>query len=176
MGLSPAIDLWLSEHPIKVAVRGDSMTPLLKDGDEVKVATVFRNELRRGDLILFVREGELTVHRFLTGKDERFLEKGDAQARGNWHSWPEKMGRVVGIRRAGGWEDLSTDNARMEFRRLGRANLLRHRFEAIVERLPFSLVRRIVFRIGRPLICSKALRLEGRAGLQELPGRPAGRP
>jgi len=140
------------------------MMPFLKDGDEVEVVSASRNELRQGDLILFVREGELTVHRFLSGGDERFLEKGDAQARGNWHPWPEKLGRVIAIRRPEGREDISTDEARMESRRLGRANLLRHRFETVVERLPFSLVRRIVFRIGRPLIRSKDLRLGGRAG------------
>lgn len=162
-GFSPAIDLWLSEYCVKITVRGDSMKPFLKDGDEVEVAAVLRDELQPGDLILFVREGTLTVHRFLAGGKERFLEKGDAQARGNWHPWPEKLGRVTAINRPDGWENLSTDDARLESLRLGQAGLLRHRFETIVERLPFSIVRRIAFRIGRPFIHSKTLALKGRA-------------
>lgn len=59
------------------------MRPLLRDGDLVHVQPAQVNAaagLKTGTLILFVRNGQLIVHRFLRLEGENLLERGDCSA------------------------------------------------------------------------------------------------
>ncbi len=136
------MELWLSNKPVLVTVRGASMVPFLHDGDEVKVVETSPDRLGKGDLVVFVRSGELTVHRFLESSSGRFLEKGDAQAMGNWHPWPDTIGVVVCLRKGKTWEDLTGTGWAARLQSEGRRHLRRHLAERAVTALPWSLLRR----------------------------------
>jgi hypothetical protein len=136
-------DLWLTDEPLVLPVKGTSMKPLLRDGDVIEVVRAAPESVGRGDILVFMRSGELTVHRFLTRRGDRFLEKGDAQGQGNWHSWPDSVGIVRRIRRSGIWTDLNAGRERRALRRAGRRHLIRHRACRTASFLPGSLTRRV---------------------------------
>lgn len=147
-GRPPGLALWLADQPVRVAVSGSSMEPALRNGDTVEVVRTTRHELRRGDLVVFERAGEVTVHRFLARKGDRFLEKGDAHALGAWHPWPEVLGRVIarwseGACPAGGPFPESL------LRSLGRRHLLRHIMTEWAGSLPGAPLRRAVLGLLR---------------------------
>ena len=139
-------NLWLTDEPVVVSVKGTSMKPFLQEGDAVEVVRAEPEAVGRGDILVFMRSGELTVHRFLTRRGDRFLEKGDAQSHGNWHSWPDSMGIVRRIRRSGIWTDLHAGRERRALRGAGRRHLIRHRAFRTASLLPGSLARRVFLR------------------------------
>ncbi len=143
----PAV--WLSDKPIIVPVRGTSMAPFLKDGDRVEVTLGERSSFGRGDLILFQRGEDVVVHRFLASESDRLLEKGDAQARGNWSAWPRCPGLVVALWREGDRTDLARSPWPEQMAALGRKHLRAHRLALLSERLPGALPGRILHRLGR---------------------------
>lgn len=145
----PAV--WLSPHPIVVPVRGSSMVPFLGDGDRVEATVGERTSFGCGDLILFQRGNEVVVHRFLATEGERFLEKGDAQARGNWAEWPPTPGLVVALWKEGRRVDLARSPWPEQMAALGRAHLRAHRIALLAGRLPGSLPGRILTRLCRML-------------------------
>ncbi len=139
-------DLWLSSTPVVVRVKGTSMAPCLRDGDAVEVVRTAPDTVSRGDLLVFVRSGEITVHRLLSWRGDRFLEKGDAQSQGNWHGWPSTLGVVRRVRRNGRWEDVRSGTTARAFRKAGRRHLLVHRINRTGACMPGSLVRRVFAR------------------------------
>lgn len=143
----PAV--WLSDKPIVVPVRGTSMAPFLQDGDRVEVTLGERSSFGRGDLILFQRGEEVVVHRFLGAEGNLFLEKGDAQARGNWAEWSPCPGLVVALWREGARVDLARSPWPEQMAVLGRKHLRAHRLALLSERLPGTLPGRILNRLGR---------------------------
>ncbi len=140
-GHPPGLGLWLTDEPVRVTVSGSSMEPALRNGDTVEVVRAARDEVRRGDLVVFERDGEVTVHRFLAREGERFLEKGDAHALGAWHPWPEVLGRVVACGPAGASSMATPLPARLQ-RSLGRRHLLRHVLTDRAGSLPGTPLRR----------------------------------
>lgn len=141
--------LWLSDQPVTITVRGVSMVPFLEEGDRVEVVRSASGDLRAGDLIVFLRGGEVVVHRFLAAQGGLFLEKGDAQCRGNWAPWPVALGRVVVLRKEEGRLDFAADPWPRRMAALGREHRRSHRAYAFAEKLPGTLLRRVFLRLCR---------------------------
>lgn len=80
------------------------MKPLLRNGDFVLVQPWTkqseRESLRPGMLILFVREGQLIVHRFLGWENDTLLERGDRQQQINRLQFGDLLGMVVSRKRS----------------------------------------------------------------------------
>ena len=145
--------LWLSDRPVTVAVAGVSMAPFLLEGDHVDVLLAEPRAFHCGDLIVFLRAGDVVVHRFLANRDGRFLEKGDAQARGNWAEWPADVGRVVARRRGESRLDLMAPPWPSRMARQGRGHLRAHRLAVFADKVPGGLPRRTLLRLGRLAAC-----------------------
>ena len=80
------------------------MQPLLRDGDFVLIQplnTENRADLRPGHIILFVREGQLIVHRFLGWERGELLEHGDRQKEINRLQREDLLGIVLQRKRHG---------------------------------------------------------------------------
>ena len=71
--------------PFRFTAPGFSMTPFIRDGDVITIASV---RLRFGDVVAFVNpcQGKLTVHRIIDVSRSGYLIKGD--------NTPEPDGRV----------------------------------------------------------------------------------
>jgi hypothetical protein len=150
-GRPPALALWLTGEPVCVSVSGTSMEPTLRTGDRVEVVRASREELLPGDLVVFERAGEVTVHRLLAMREERFLEKGDAHPLGVWHPWPEILGKVVAVSREG--PGISTPEPFLAGyqRKLGRRHFLRHALTVRASSLPSAPFRRLALGLLRRL-------------------------
>lgn len=107
------IDFWAQtgrEH--EVDVRGNSMWPLVRDGDKARIAHGL-GKLKRGDVVAYQRNGELVVHRLIRivhgAGEPRFLIKGD-NVSGYDPTVPASrvLGRVVALQRSGKWRRLDT--------------------------------------------------------------------
>jgi hypothetical protein len=145
-------DLWLSDRPVTVTVSGHSMEPVLSEGDRVEVVRAEPRRLRPGQMVVFRRGAEVVIHRLLLVRDDRFLEKGDAQERGNWWPWPEALGVAVARRRGDSLEDLLAGESSPGPVRRARHHLRIHRIHAAAARIPWALPRRILLRLARPLL------------------------
>jgi len=147
-------ELWLPEvGTVRVTVRGDSMVPNLREGEQVEVRAAARGVLEPGDLVVFPRAGELTVHRLIARREEGFLEMGDGQGRGNWQPWPPALGLAVVLLRTGSpLFDLRTPEARRSAALLARRLRRRHRAVRLAEALPGELLGRIVLGMLRPVL------------------------
>ncbi len=65
----------------KVADIGKSMFPLLDAGDAVSVGAINPNKISRGDIVIFRKQGNLCMHRYIrkisNGGIAKFVMKGD---------------------------------------------------------------------------------------------------
>jgi hypothetical protein len=88
--------------PTRMRVRGGSMVPTLRPGDELLVAPVTARALRLGDWVLVRGAQGGFVHRYVGRRGDQLLTKGDAH-RALDPSWPPEavMGRVVEVTREG---------------------------------------------------------------------------
>ncbi len=103
--LGIAIQLWKEQDKCHwIPITGNSMLPLLRDGDRVLVAHD-RTPIRMGDVIVFWQSNQLIIHRVIrierTPDTARFLTKGD-----NGLSFDplvnadQVIGKVLAVRRA----------------------------------------------------------------------------
>ena len=145
-------DLWLSDTPLTIAVAGTSMLPFLEDGDRIEVVRARPALLSPGQVVVFRRGEEIVIHRFLGARGGLFLEKGDAQAMGNWWPWPEAIGVAVAVVHQGLKKALDTPDALGAAARAARRHRRIHRFGAFEHRLPGDLPRRVLRRLLRPLL------------------------
>ncbi len=72
-----ARDLIACGKGFRFCARGQSMWPTIQDGDILHVEPI-RKAPRRGDIILFFREGEFKAHRIIRRPDDNFVTRGDA--------------------------------------------------------------------------------------------------
>jgi hypothetical protein len=113
---------------LRLQARGESMAPLLRDGEAVLVRPVPPELIGRGDVVLFVADGGYLMHRVIgsAAGGRLLMTKGDALP---WADPPVEasalVGRVVARQAGGGWVALQP-------RFLGR---LAARFSALGERL-----------------------------------------
>ena len=111
--LEAIVDLWSQAGPEHdVCVRGNSMWPLIRAGDRVRVMHGLSG-LRWGDIVAYQREDRLIVHRLIRivrREGELFFQtQGDnASSRDPAVSAGRVLGRVVALRRAGSWLRLDT--------------------------------------------------------------------
>jgi hypothetical protein len=85
-------------------VISDSMSPLIRSGDQVQVAPVSHKALHLGDVIVFSDLGELVTHRFwgitINESIEQLITKGDRpQHFDQLHDTGTLIGLVIGRRR-----------------------------------------------------------------------------
>jgi hypothetical protein len=87
-------------------VKGRSMRPLLREGDEIQVRFCSPENLRKGDLAVFWEGKVLTAHRILdirkTPQDHLFLEKGDSNPQGRFIPSSRIKGVVQAVRKPWG--------------------------------------------------------------------------
>lgn len=143
--------LWLTDKPLTLAVAGDSMLPFLREGDRLTVVRARREDLVPGRVVIFRRGAEVVAHRLLAVHPDRFLEKGDAQGRGNWWPWPEDMGVAVALQRGEERVDLSTTQALGNMAMSARAHLRTHRVAVLADQIPWDLPRRAFLKVSRLL-------------------------
>jgi len=83
-------------------VTGLSMLPAIWPGDLVTVQRQDSSELRRGQVILFARNGRLTAHRVVEVASGHILTRGDSSPTCDSPlKWIDVVGQVVGVRRNG---------------------------------------------------------------------------
>lgn len=143
--------LWLTDQPLTLTVVGDSMLPFLREGDRLTVVRARRQDLVPGQVVIFRRGAEVVAHRLLAVRPERFLEKGDAQGRGNWWPWPGDLGVAVALHRGDERVDLSTAQALESMAASARAHLRTHRVAALADGIPWGFPRRALLKAARLL-------------------------
>lgn len=83
-------------------ITSDSMTPLLRRGDQVGLAPVRPELLQRGDIVTFVENEHLTTHRYWGQMAGRLLSRADRSGAFDRPWQPQALvGRVVVRRRTG---------------------------------------------------------------------------
>jgi signal peptidase I len=111
--LEAVLDVWSrtgEQHFIPIT--GNSMLPLIQDGDHVLVAHGCAG-VRQGDVVVFRREGRLIAHRALRIHDSStgptFVTKGDNASQFDPPlSTDEIVGRVLAVERGGRYMSLDT--------------------------------------------------------------------
>jgi signal peptidase I len=102
-------DLW-EELVIKhgtcwAKVVSNSMYPMIRRDDQVLVERIYSESVRFGDIVVFRKDGRLTVHRVIgkreVGGEYHFLEKGDANLQSSLVPAKEIVGRVTIIKNKG---------------------------------------------------------------------------
>jgi hypothetical protein len=90
---------------VRFRAAGLSMEPAIRDGDDLTVAPVAIESVRRGDVLLYRAGGRLTAHRVIGRVEGR---QGVLRVRGDAPSWEEErvprrdvLGRVVAVERRG---------------------------------------------------------------------------
>jgi hypothetical protein len=79
-----------------------SMSPLIREGDEVRLVPPERRRIRQGALIACRREEGLVLHRVLASNEAGVITKGDALASPDPPvGWADVVARVAALRRAG---------------------------------------------------------------------------
>jgi signal peptidase len=123
--LAPLVrDLAAEGRPAEIPVRGNSMRPMLREGDRVRLAPLTHAEARLGDVVLRVAPSGPIIHRVVgwwpSRNGWRLLTKGDGARRLDPPLPPEELaGRVVARVRGGSVRQL--DGAGMRVRGRGRA-------------------------------------------------------
>lgn len=97
----------------RLRVHGSSMRPWLRGGEVVEVRRVTPAEVRRGDVVAFVRSGGLFVHRVIGKRHGEhgtlLITKGDAFPDADAPvREDELLGRVACVARAGGAVSTNT--------------------------------------------------------------------
>jgi len=89
---------------VRLCVSGTSMAPAIHPGDLISVERVSLAEVSPGEIVVFLREGRLIVHRVAAkseSRDEPFLvTRGDRMRRNDAPvTGPELVGRVMHLER-----------------------------------------------------------------------------
>lgn len=68
-------------HGARFRAEGDSMQPVIRNGDYVRVVPCAPSELRRGDVILAATARGLTAHRIVRISERGIITRGDHSLR-----------------------------------------------------------------------------------------------
>ena len=74
-------ELLAAGHGARFRAEGDSMHPVIRDGDYVRVVPCAASELRRGDIILAATARGLTAHRIVRISRRGIITRGDNSLR-----------------------------------------------------------------------------------------------
>lgn len=126
-------------------VRGTSMVPTLRPGDTVIAEPVEVHSLRRGDLVVWRDGHRYIVHRLVARSPAGlWYTKGDNLADLDPPVPDEAIfGRVVAVKREGGYLRLDTRRAVAVSRLLGAFGRLEAWLASVARRLPLRLLRRL---------------------------------
>ena len=97
------------EDQVRVTLRGNSMGPLLHDGDVLVVARGL--PLRKGAIVAYELDGNLIAHRIIT-MGSTIQTKGDAGNRIDSISADRILGRVIAVIRNGRQKSLESFGGR----------------------------------------------------------------
>jgi signal peptidase I len=87
---------------VRIRAFGGSMSPALRPGDVLAVHRVTADDLDRGDIVLFRRDGRLFAHRVIGSTQAGTMTRGDAHRRDDPVVPPEDvLGVVRAVTRAG---------------------------------------------------------------------------
>ena len=87
---------------VRIRVFGGRMSPALRPGDLLAVDHATADDLHRGDVVLFRRDGRLFAHRVLGSAQAGTMTRGDAHRRNDPIVPPEDvLGVVRSVTRAG---------------------------------------------------------------------------
>jgi len=92
---------------VRFQARGNSMQPLLRDGDILSVSPVDHDQIRVGDVLMCSsQQNFIVVHRVISKqtkfKECRFLVKGDhAEKPDGWIQASQVYGRIIAFERQG---------------------------------------------------------------------------
>ena len=89
---------------LRIAVRGSSMTPFIRDGDVLTIAPVEGRSLSVGDVVAFARggTGRCAIHRVIGRSGPRWIVRGDNCAETDGRVVSDRMvGRVLLVERDG---------------------------------------------------------------------------
>ena len=88
---------------VRLAALGCSMLPTLWPGDVLTIEAAKIEELKLGDVVLFIRENRFFVHRVVGLTDKTVTTRGDAMPKGDGVLRDEELlGRVVSVSRPKG--------------------------------------------------------------------------
>jgi signal peptidase I len=110
-------ELCVTKGACWLPVLTDSMAPLIRPGDRVKVSRVAPGEVRFGDIVVFKRNNDLIVHRVFkrrhTPEGVYFSEKGDAGCVYGLVNGENIIGRVTGLKKGTRTFDFEPSPGRM---------------------------------------------------------------
>ncbi|MDG5800999.1 signal peptidase I [Marinilabiliaceae bacterium ANBcel2] len=95
--------LWVNEliskgKTVQVKVEGMSMFPFLLGKDVVKIKQVNKKSLKRGDVVLFIRDEQLIAHRILKVNKSSIITRGDGNLKQDYPIEKDKIkGKVISI-------------------------------------------------------------------------------
>jgi hypothetical protein len=158
-----------SGKSMELPTRGMSMRPLIGPDAVAEIKFVPVDQVRVGDVILFLREDATVLHRVMAkvGEGERLtlVEKGDHQPFSSTITGAQYLGLMTGLKTGDRYIDFQTKQGRLQARML----VLVSRLEMHLYRLKVAVLGRQPTRWGRGL--NRLLR-QARSGLLRLlPGR-----
>ena len=147
-----ALDVLARGESLWVREATPSMLPLIRPGDELRLAPFESRTIRAGALIAYRRGAQLVIHRVMAASESGVVAKGDALASPDpLVPWDQVVARVVALRGPDGrLVDLEAFPWPLLNRFLGGIASLagRLRLEASRDAAP-SLVRRLVWKALR---------------------------
>jgi signal peptidase I len=151
-----ADELWQEFYAKKgkgwLAVKTDSMAPLIRPGDHVLMSQVTAEHIRPGDIVAFRRGHNKIVHRVLkiSRGDEglHFIEKGDYS--GIWRTFKadDVIGRVTMVKSEGKIFNLDSPPGRLASHALS----LWSYWTGVIVMRPRASSNRNIRRVGRVLL------------------------
>jgi hypothetical protein len=114
-------------HSFSFRAGGFSMSPFIKDGDQITVSPFGNRPPGRGDIVAFLDTSQkgLTVHRIIKRQGIDFIMKGDNTRAADMPVSDSKLlGRVTGIRRRNRERYLGLGSERGLLAALSRAGIL----------------------------------------------------
>ncbi len=87
---------------VRLRVSGTSMAPAIRPGDLLSVEAVALDQVARGEVVVFARDGRLIAHRLVAMTEGGLITRGDRARRNDFPvSSAEFVGRVISIERGG---------------------------------------------------------------------------
>lgn len=101
-GSAVIVELLTHGHGVRFPAAGDSMYPLIRDGDVLHVTPVDVASVRRGEVVLVTAPRGLTAHRVVRVDGDTVHTRGDHAAGDDHPAGPANVvGRVAFVERAG---------------------------------------------------------------------------
>lgn len=140
-----SVEVLRSRRALRFNARGNSMHPLLRDGDTLLVEPLEKGKIRAGQIVLCaVKQDYVVVHRVICRSSsqqvDHYLVKGDSRLRSDgWIPREKIYGRVVSLER--GDQHVNLDSILL--RLLGRLAVIHSRWN-LGQRRVFRYIARLL--------------------------------